>query len=171
MRLELTMDLDARTVARFRSQVEVHGPDDCWPWKPIRAKRDPGDKPRYWYMNVHGRRLAVHRIAFFLANGTIDPDLDVLHSCDNPPCCNDDHLRQGTHRENMEEMTIKGRRARTALPGEANGRAVLTLAQVLDIRRRYVPRKVTAKMLAKEHGVSEANVRAILEGRSWKDAA
>jgi hypothetical protein len=33
----------------------------------------------------------------------------VLHDCDNPPCFRLDHLRLGTHAENMADMRAKGR--------------------------------------------------------------
>jgi HNH endonuclease len=33
----------------------------------------------------------------------------VMHSCDNPPCCNPNHLSIGTHHENMIDSMLKGR--------------------------------------------------------------
>jgi len=33
----------------------------------------------------------------------------VLHSCDNPACCNWRHLRVGTHRENQMDAVARGR--------------------------------------------------------------
>jgi hypothetical protein len=39
----------------------------------------------------------------------------VMHSCDNPPCCNPDHLSLGTHLQNMAECRAKDRYHRPKL--------------------------------------------------------
>ena len=53
---------------------------------------------------------STHRLAWELANGPIPPGLDVCHHCDNPPCCDVEHLFLGTRAENMADMMAKGRR-------------------------------------------------------------
>jgi len=53
--------------------------------------------------------LRVHRVVWVLNNGEIPEGLFVMHSCDNPKCCNIEHLSLGTNLENMEDMSNKGR--------------------------------------------------------------
>lgn len=53
--------------------------------------------------------LYTHRVAFTLAKGEIPDGLDVLHRCDNPPCCEPDHLFAGTALDNAVDMIAKGR--------------------------------------------------------------
>ena len=56
----------------------------------------------------HETRLA-HRVAWELENGPIPDGLNVLHRCDNPPCCNTEHLFLGTLADNNKDMQAKGR--------------------------------------------------------------
>jgi hypothetical protein len=52
----------------------------------------------------------VHRLAWEEANGQpVPPGMNVCHSCDNPSCCNPDHLWVGTQRENVQDAVRKGR--------------------------------------------------------------
>lgn len=68
-----------------------------------------GQSRGYGIMRVRGKVLKTHRIAWELANGPIPDGLSVCHSCDNPPCCNVEHLFLGTHADNMADMIAKKR--------------------------------------------------------------
>ena len=52
--------------------------------------------------------------------------------------------------------------------GELNGQSILKDWQVLQIRRRFIPRKVTRKQLALDYNVSEACIKDIILHKSWK---
>lgn len=59
---------------------------------------------------VLGVGQKAHRAAAKLALGdAFDPELHVLHRCDNPPCINPEHLWQGTQQDNMRDAIEKGR--------------------------------------------------------------
>jgi hypothetical protein len=63
------------------------------------------------------RSALVHRVVWTLANGPIPPGMNVLHHCDNPPCCDtspseaypEGHLFLGTLADNNADRDAKGR--------------------------------------------------------------
>ena len=57
-----------------------------------------------------GGTALAHRVAYSEATGNpIPPGIVVMHSCDNPPCVNPDHLAERTHADNVRDREAKGR--------------------------------------------------------------
>ena len=102
----------------------------------------------------------VHRVAWARYHGPIPEDMCVLHRCDNPPCFNLDHLFLGTRRENLEDMTRKGRRSH----GEGHGTAKLTDAIMREILRSSASNMSFARRL----GVSSSVIDDIKNRRTWR---
>jgi len=63
----------------------------------------------YGQVSLRGKRIGAHRAIWILKHGPLTRDQHVLHICDNPPCVNIDHLKLGSHKENMHDMCSKGR--------------------------------------------------------------
>ncbi len=78
----------------------------CWEWN----GRIGGSGYGRHETTVQGRRkhIVVHRLAFVLAFGLPSKPY-VCHRCDNRICANPEHLFEGTHRDNMDDMMAKGR--------------------------------------------------------------
>jgi len=79
--------------------------------------------------------LKAHRLAmYFFKNEEYmkKEEQNVLHSCDEPSCCNPNHLRMGTDAENVEDMDSRGRR--TILKGSSNGFAKFDDDQINQIK-------------------------------------
>jgi hypothetical protein len=55
------------------------------------------------------RTTTAHRKAYELKHGPISDDICVMHTCDNPPCVNVDHLAPGTQLDNIQDCISKGR--------------------------------------------------------------
>lgn len=93
----------SKTPEDFWASVEKLDSNSCWLWL---AGRDIDGYGTLRYQTVDWRS---HRLAWFLTNGPIPDGLHVLHSCDNPPCCNPAHLFLGTNADNMKDKARKGR--------------------------------------------------------------
>lgn len=78
----------------------------CWEWRG--ATRGNG----YGALSLSRYGLdeaPVHRLMYERFIGLIPDGLIIRHKCDNPPCCNPDHLEVGTHWDNMQDMVERGR--------------------------------------------------------------
>lgn len=144
---------------RFWAKVTKGEPRACWPWSG--AKKPKG----YGNVRINKRYLITHRVAWELSNGPIPAGMHVLHSCDNPACCNPSHLMLGTAMANFVDMDRKGRcRANhdNRRFGMENHNGKLTADQVDEIRRRYIPGKVRQQDLADEYGVTQPEISAVV---------
>lgn len=97
----MTAFSDPRLPARFWAKVHI-AETGCWEW---RANKVRG----YGRFSHGGRMWLAHRVAHAELIGPIPDGLDVLHSCDNPPCVNPAHLRAGTDQDNMRDQLSRGR--------------------------------------------------------------
>lgn len=88
---------------RFWAKVERVSGDECWRW--LGAKSSHG----YGSAKALGKNARAHRVAYALANGPIPPGVVVMHSCDNPRCCNPAHLSLGSQSSNILDCVTKGR--------------------------------------------------------------
>lgn len=171
---------------RFNARLLPVG--DCLEWQ---GARDPNG---YGRVSREGTMVLAHRAAMERLLGPIPSELNVRHSCDNPPCCKPGHLFPCPTADNVADMHAKGRgrsgetmrlhpeRAargdrhgtRThpeAYPrGEQHPVSKLTADQVAEIRARYKGRGrgPSQEALAREYGVNQATIWALLSGRTWQ---
>lgn len=149
--------------------VHVGGPDECWPAKNLCGRG-------YGGVTFKGKSHGAHVMAYRLSRKEDVPHgIQVCHTCDNPPCCNPNHLFLGTGKDNAQDCIKKGRKAtfkgkKNAMYGK-NGTlhpaSKLTEKDVLAIRqlrRDGVKRKTIADMF----GITPECVVAIAYGRTWK---
>lgn len=138
---------------------------------PVRSHLSPcwvstgrGNRQGYTQLRVAGAPTDMtHRLAVWAWQGTMPPeDSVVLHACDNPPCCNPEHLSIGTHTANMADRGRKGRQVR----GRRCHNASLTPEKVQELRlRRTWGWKIMA--LADHFGISKAQTERVLAGTAW----
>ncbi|MGH8260330.1 MAG: HNH endonuclease [Steroidobacteraceae bacterium] len=130
---------------------------ECWP-----SKGATSTQP-YGVIKVGQRGRRAHRVMFELCYGSIAPGMSIMHTCDNPPCCNPSHLREATHHENMLDRARKHRGGDRH--GEKNGRAKLTIEQVRVIRASGE----SLSVLAKRYGVTTTTISFIKIGTLWSN--
>lgn len=87
-------------------------------------------KDNYGIFTEKRKRTYIHRFMYFLLNGEIPKNFVICHKCDNPPCCNPEHLFIGTHLDNIKDMVDKGRHVN----GSNSGKAKFTDEQIKEIR-------------------------------------
>lgn len=105
---------------RIRSNVKVNEETGCWEWQKKRDQRGYGRLTIR--INKKHKKAFVHRYAYELFVGPIPDGLIICHHCDNPPCCNPDHLYAGTHADNTADKIARGRfRTRTKLTQTTEG--------------------------------------------------
>lgn len=142
---------------RFWSKVNILGDNECWEWK--------ASLNRYGYgqLTVNHRPVGAHRMAYEFTYGCLLPIIDVLHSCDNPPCCNPGHLFLGTQQINMQDREAK----RRTKMGEDCSFAKLSEKDIVFIRKK-IKTGMSQGQLAKEFQVCQTNIHKIIKNKTWK---
>lgn len=132
----------------------------CWEWKGTLAGAGYvkgvgfSDGEGYGKVQFRGKKVAAHRLAWELTNGTIPKGRWVLHRCDNPRCCRPSHLFLGDCASNHADMAKKGRSAATI-----SQKTVLRIASLL---RKGLSYGKTAEAVR----VSKGAIAHIAKGRS-----
>lgn len=100
----------------------------------------------------NGKPVLAHRVAYEHKYGPIPKGMVLMHLCDNPACCNPDHLTLGTQKDNNHDAVLKGRHMRkNALPNLIKRICLLQGSGK------------TPEDIAKETGYAEVSIRSILE--------
>lgn len=115
----------------------------------------------YGRVTIGRRPQYVHRLsAAHHAGRELGPDEVVLHTCDNPCCCNPAHLMIGTTHENVRDMMDKGRKTLV------RKRNRLTEAQVLRIKLALAMGHGVSK-IAERTGIPVRTLLHIRKGDTW----
>jgi len=146
---------------RFWSWVDISEADACWEWQGAKGGGESSGK-KYGAFKIAENTYRASRVAFVIANG--DTEFQVLHSCNNPSCCNPAHLYAGTQRRNIQQAIQEGRFDNR---GEKCGKATLSNSDVREIRALYADNH-TQRSIAELYGISRAQVSRICSGKQWK---
>lgn len=155
--IDFTSQIDEKLKKRFWAKVDKRG--GCWLWRASIANHYG-----YGQFAVGDKIFSAHRVAWVIEHGRMPNGL-LLHSCDNAPCVKPAHLREGTHKDNTQDMISRGRAGYTKIIGENNGNVKLKDYQVREILEKYSKEKANAPALAKEYGITPSLIYMILHGK------
>lgn len=145
--------------ARIAGRIRVGAEDSCWSW--LGCCNGFG----YGQAKLNGRTISVPHLVLEAKLGRKLEKKEVTrHSCDNPSCCNPNHLDVGSYFDNARDMVSRGRAA--SVFGSSNGRAKFTEKEV---RLVFELRSQGLKLhtIAVRVGCSLTNVNHILRGETW----
>ena len=131
--------------------------DGCWLWIGF---TDPNG---YGRLNIDGRPILAHRLAYQVSLGDIPSGMVVCHKCDNPPCVNPDHLFLGTQASNVKDMHSKGRAHKRGMKGSEHPAAKVNEEIVRAIRACSLSTVKAAALF----GLSRPTIDDIRKRRSW----
>lgn len=163
-----------RDLERFEENLIPEPNTGCWLWM---GALDVGGYGRFWNGT---KTMKAHRAAWVLLRGRIPAGMFLLHACVGMRCCvNPDHLRIGTHAENMEDREKQRRAAfgsknarhthpESTARGEANGGGGKFKTSDVTLIRDASGRGVSRSALARAFGVTPGMVSSIVLRRSWR---
>lgn len=146
-----------KRAAIFWSRVNITAdPNECWEWTGPKTKHYGS----FYFANKTTTRT--HRLSLWLTSRSPLIAEIVLHSCDNPPCCNPNHLKAGTAKDNALDAYSKGR-----LGGFPYCKK-LSLEQAREIRSA-ISNGATIRETARNYNVSASTIRGIVRFEWFKD--
>lgn len=134
--------------------------NECW--ECFSHSKKGGNNNSYVSIRAYGKQTYLHRESYRTYNGEIPSGMVIMHTCDNPKCCNPKHLKIGTHKDNVDDKVSKNRHTF----GETNGMCKLKKEEVLQILE-YKKMGNTEQKISELIKTSKSNVHNILSGKTW----
>ncbi len=87
----------------IKHRTVINTTTGCWEW---RLSKNPAG---YGHVKADSGQTLAHRLSWVIFFGIIPNWHNVCHKCDNPSCCNPEHLFVALQGENLADMVEKGR--------------------------------------------------------------
>lgn len=140
----------------------IDEPSGCWCWS---GGSDRSTGYGVAWDALRRRPTTAHRLAAIewlgLASGS---QLQVLHKCSNRLCFNPDHLKIGTHYDNMQDRKAAGNYAQPDKARKLNWEGVRLIREL-----RF--KGYSQSRLARAFGVNQKVIRGIVANEIWVEVA
>ena len=144
-------------IERFElSIIRNYNNTECWFWKSCI------NSGGYGQISVDKKLIAAHIFSYRHFKSEIPTGMVVMHTCDNPPCVNPDHLILGTRKDNSDDKVYKLRHTF----GENHVHSKITNEQAIKIRQDYALGKPPS-IIAEKYNLSKGAVRDIISGHNF----
>lgn len=139
-------------IYNFWSRVDINeNNQECWNWT---EGTTIGGYGNFIY---HGDNIKAHRMTYILAKGPIPDGLQVQHLCNNPMCCNPNHLELGDELKNSQYKYQCDRQNMT-----------LTKDRVREILKVHIDHpELTQSQIAEMFRISQGMISMIINGMCW----
>jgi len=163
------------TREKLWAHIDWFGKDinECWNWL------GPVKKYGYGRIQISTQKGKIRVIASRLVAYDVGllPKLEyeghqsgttIRHICDNPKCCNPNHLLLGTQKDNIIDRRDRNR---ANVPcGSRSGLAKLTEADIPIIKELHLTLNMTKKDIGRLFGVSDVAIFKIINRETWRHA-
>jgi hypothetical protein len=136
----------------FWNRVDIKDNNkECWNYK------EGTTIDGYGCFIYHGDNIKAHRMAYILSKGNISKGFLVMHLCNNPVCCNPNHLELGNDLKNSQYKYKCNRQNMT-----------LTVDQIRDIHKMHKEcPELTQWQIAEKFKITQGMISMIIKGKSW----
>jgi len=148
-------------ITRFWSKVNYPGNDqNCWEWTAGK------DKDGYGKFCINSKlSVRAHRFAWEYYNGIIPNKLNICHNCDNPSCCNPEHLFLGTTLENNQDRNEKDRQCKGSNSHLAKTTETIIKQILTDIENNKYQ---NLNQIERDYNIKSKILRGIFRREIWK---
>jgi|SRR6188508_111364 len=152
-----SQDYQEKLKEKLLKNIKIDG-NGCWIWQKSKHRQGYGN------FCCNRKVLLAHRVSWTIFKGNLDLEILVCHTCDNPPCCNPEHLFLGTDKDNSIDAFSKGRIKRHK--GENHARSKFKNEDIENIRSLKREGK-TQKEISEMYSVTISAIKHILKKRTW----
>jgi hypothetical protein len=158
------INLSSEDIERFFRFVDKKEISDCWCWT---GSKDKDGYGRIGFKIDNKKKMfRANRLAYFIENPADDQHSIVCHNCDNPSCCNPNHLFLGTSSQNSKDCRNKGRQGSQKLNWEEVNKIREKYLEDVQIDQHELREWVLANF---GHELPACYIIKVCENSKWRD--